>query len=118
MEDDRSLSDVIARNLTARGHSVTTADTAEGGLRELTSEWPDTLILDVNLPDFSAWEVLRRIGPGQDRRPRVIVMSAYPISRKRLAEFQPEGALQKPFPISSLLQAVEDRHVEVVGTEG
>ena len=118
VEDDRSLSDVIARNLTARGHSVTTADTAEGGLRELAQEWPDTLILDVNLPDFSAWEVLRRIGPDHGRRPRIVVMSAYPISRKRIDEFHPQSALQKPFPITALMHAVEDGQPEAVGADG
>ena len=119
VEDDLSLSDVIARNLTARGHSVRQEYTAEAALEELALEWPDTLILDVNLPDHSAWEILRRVRPVYGRLPRVIVMSAYPISPKRLAEFLPQTALQKPFPISALLHAVEDKHAEeVVGAEG
>ena len=81
---------------------------------KMVEAWPDVLILDVNLPDYSAWEVLRRLGEESRRRVRVIVMSAYPISQKRIDEFRPHGAFQKPFPIRSLLNAVENGQSEPV----
>jgi two-component system response regulator VicR len=118
VEDDRSLSDVITRNLMARGHSVTTTNTAEGAVLELAKDLPETVILDVNLPDFSAWEVLRRMGPESRRRLRVIVMSAFPISQKRIEEFHPQSALQKPFPIGALMHAVENSRTQAVGADG
>ena len=108
VEDDRALSDVIKRNLNAHGHGVTAADSAEGAVLRLMEEWPDVLVLDVNLPDYSAWEVLRRLGEESRQRLRVIVTSAYPISQKRIEQFRPHTALQKPFPISALLHAVEN----------
>jgi DNA-binding response OmpR family regulator len=108
VEDDSALRDVIRRNLSVRGHAVATADTAEGAVLQMTAEWPDVLVVDVNLPDFSGWEVLRRLGEESLQRLRVIVISAYPISRKRIDEFRPHSALQKPFPITALLHAVED----------
>jgi DNA-binding response OmpR family regulator len=117
VEDDSALCDVIRRNLTVRGHAVVTADTAEGAILQMVEEWPEVLILDVNLPDHSAWEVLRRLGDESRRRLRVIVMSAYPISQKRIEEFQPHSALQKPFPLSALLHAVENGRAAVVQTE-
>jgi two-component system phosphate regulon response regulator PhoB len=118
VEDDASLSGVITRNLSAHGHSVKVKDTAEGAILEMLEEWPDVLILDVNLPDFSAWEVLRRLGEESRRRLRVVVMSAFPISEKRIAEFRPQSALQKPFPISALLHAVENPQTDMVMTDG
>jgi DNA-binding response OmpR family regulator len=114
VEDDNALRDVIRRNLNIRGHSVVTADTAEGAILQMVEEWPDVLILDVNLPDHSAWEVLRRLGEESRQRLRVIVMSAYPISQKRIDEFRPHGAFQKPFPIRSMLNAVENGETEPV----
>jgi DNA-binding response OmpR family regulator len=117
-EDDRALSDVIGRNLKAHGHAVVVADTAEGAILQMVEEWPDVVVLDVNLPDYSAWEVLRRLGEESRRRLRVIVMSAFPISQKRIDEFRPHSALQKPFPISALLHAVENERIETVRADG
>jgi DNA-binding response OmpR family regulator len=110
VEDDGTLSDVLKRNLSARGHSVTCSETAEAAILQMMEEWPDVLILDVNLPDYSAWEVLRRLGEESRKRLRIIVMSAFPISQKRLEEFRPQSALQKPFPIRALVHAVEAEH--------
>jgi DNA-binding response OmpR family regulator len=117
VEDDSALCDVIRRNLSARGHTVVTADTAEGAILQMMEDWPDVLVLDVNLPDHSAWEVLRRLGEESRRRLRVIVMSAYPISQKRIEEFRPYSALQKPFPMTALLHAVENGRAAVVQAE-
>jgi CheY-like chemotaxis protein len=94
-----------------------TADTAEGAILQMVEDWPDVLVLDVNLPDYSAWEVLRRLGEESRRRLRVIVTSAYPISQKRIDEFRPHSALQKPFPVSALLHAVENGTAVVVQGE-
>jgi DNA-binding response OmpR family regulator len=117
VEDDDSLSEVIGRNLSAHGHELRTAKTAEGAIMQMVEEWPDVLVLDVNLPDYSAWEVLRRLGKESCARLRVIVMSAYPISRKRIEEFCPQATLQKPFPMRALLHAVEDGREAVAQAE-
>jgi DNA-binding response OmpR family regulator len=118
VEDDGALADVIRRNLDAHGHAVVVAGTAEGAILQLVEEWPNVLILDVNLPDYSAWEVLRRIGEESRSQLRVIVMSAYPISQKRIDEFQPYSALQKPFPMHALLGAVENGRAQMVRADG
>jgi DNA-binding response OmpR family regulator len=94
-----------------------TANTAEGAILQMVEEWPEVLVLDVNLPDHSGWEVLRRLGEESRRRLRVIVMSAYPISQKRIEEFQPHSALQKPFPMGALLHAVESGRAAIVQSE-
>lgn len=117
VEDDAVLSEIMARSLRARGHAVVVADSAEGAILEMLEDWPDILVMDVNLPDYSAWEVLRRLGEESRRRLRIVVMSAYPISQKRIEEFKPASALQKPFPISTLLHAVEDVRTETVAAD-
>jgi two-component system response regulator VicR len=117
VEDDRPLSDVIQRNLVAHGHTVEVTETAEEAILHMAEDWPEALVLDVNLPDLSAWEVLRRLGEKGRSHLRVVVMSAFPISKKRIEEFQPHSALQKPFPISALLHAVEDSQTEMAWAE-
>ncbi|HLF77556.1 MAG TPA: response regulator [Dehalococcoidia bacterium] len=118
VEDDQSLAGIMRRSFVARGHETWVAGTAEGAILQMAEQWPDVLIMDVNLPDFTAWEVLRRLGPEDRQALKVIVVSAAPISRKRLEEFKPAGALQKPFTISSLLHLAEgDEVIEPVGPE-
>ncbi len=104
VEDEPALADVIARNLRARHHDVTIAATAEAALLEMAQTWPDAMILDVNLPDLTGWDILRRLSVADRQKLSVIVVSAAPISQKRIDEFKPEHTLQKPFPIDALVR--------------
>jgi DNA-binding response OmpR family regulator len=108
VEDDEALSDVIARNLRARGHQVVAEETAEAALLRMAETWPDVLVLDVNLPDLTGWDILRRLSPTDRRRLHTVVISAAPISQKRMDEFGPDHVLQKPFPIDALVRAIGD----------
>lgn len=117
VEDEVSLADVLARNLRARGHAVVSRTTAEDAILSLAEAWPDAMVLDINLPDESGWEVLRRLSAEDRRRLHVVVISAAPMSAKRLAEFKPAHALLKPFPIDALARALSDGALEAEAWE-
>jgi two-component system OmpR family response regulator len=108
VEDDGPLRDVIARNLRARGHELAVAGTAEAAVLAMAEAWPDALVLDVNLPDMTGWDVLRRLTAADRKRVSVIIVSAAPISEKRIVEFQPLRQLQKPFPIDALVRLLNE----------
>src|SRR6266852_6383270 len=103
VEDEATLRRVIARNLTGRGLDVSEAATVAEALQALTADLPDLILLDINLPDRSGWDVLRDL---QCRRIDVptIVVSAVRVSQSRLDEFHPMAYLPKPFPIDALLR--------------
>jgi DNA-binding response OmpR family regulator len=82
----------------------------------MVERWPETLILDINLPDLTGWDVLRRLSLSDREHLPVIVISAAPISEKRIGEFRPFRALLKPFPMEVLTRALED--VKVMAAEG
>jgi DNA-binding response OmpR family regulator len=107
VEDESALADVLARTVRARGQTVAVCATAEAAILAMTERWPDALVLDVNLPDYTGWEVLRRLTPADRERLRVVVISAAPISPKRAEQFAPDVCLQKPFPIDALMRAIE-----------
>ena len=108
VEDEPALADVIARNLRARGHDVVEAGTAEAAVSAMAESWPDALILDINLPDMTGWDILRRLDAADRARLPAIIISAAPISQKRIDEFKPFRALLKPFPIDALVRALNE----------
>jgi DNA-binding response OmpR family regulator len=115
VEDEAELSQVIARNLERHGHDVVAVATAEDAVLSMAERWPETLILDVNLPDMTGWDILRRLSPADRETLPAIVISAAPISEKRIAEFRPFRALLKPFTMDVLVRAIED--IRVAATE-
>ena len=105
VEDEVPLRTVIARNLTSRGVQVCEAGTASDAVAAATLEPHDLLLLDINLPDQTGWEVLRELKRRGTEVPTIVV-SAVRVSQSRLEEFHPLAYLPKPFPIDALLRLV------------
>ena len=114
VEDDEILRDLLGRNLTVRGHDVSIAEDARSALAYLCSTPFDLIVLDINLPDQTGWEVLRtalregwlhpqNIDGGGQKLP-VVVLSAVRVGPRRLEEFHPLAYLPKPFPMDALLR--------------
>ena len=112
VEDDAQLSRIITTNLSARGHVVRQAGDASEALLALAEETPDLLILDINLPDRTGWDVLRESDLPDGVR--VLMLTAVPVSPRRLAEFRPVAYLPKPFPLEALLRLAESSSRAVV----
>ncbi len=114
VEDDDVLGDLITRNLQARGHDVQMIGDAESALALLRSREFDLVLLDINLPDRTGWDILREaqqegtLQPldfkGHEQVLPVVVLSAVRVSPRRLAEFHPLAYLPKPFPMEALLR--------------
>ena len=107
VEDDHVLRSVIVRNLSARGLEVIEAESTAEAIRNL-SQQPDLILLDINLPDRTGWDVLRHLRR-EGLEIATVIVSAVRVSQERLAEFKPLAYLPKPFPIESLLALVEGR---------
>jgi DNA-binding response OmpR family regulator len=105
VEDEEPLRRILARNLSRRGYQVAEVGSAAEAITLLRAGDPfDALLLDVNLPDQTGWDVLRAL-KGADVPP-VIVMTALRPVRRRLDEFHPAAVLLKPFPVDALVRLV------------
>ena len=105
VDDEVRLRQTVARSLTARGYLVAEAGTCREAVAAATDRHYDLLLLDVNLPDATGWDVLRELGVAGLTLPTV-VLSAVPPSASRVREFRPLGVLHKPFPMDALLRLV------------
>ncbi|MBA3823370.1 MAG: response regulator transcription factor [Ktedonobacterales bacterium] len=109
VEDDYALERVLLLTLAKRGHSVAEAGSmAEAFIMATTTEPPfDLIILDINLPDETGWELLRRLRTTGQALPPVIVATAIRPPPDRIVEFAPAGVLVKPYPITTLLSLID-----------
>jgi DNA-binding response OmpR family regulator len=105
VEDEPALRRVLARNLTGRGLDVREAETAGEALDAIAAEKPDLVLLDINLPDRSGWDVMREMNRRGTGVPTIVV-SAVRVNQSRLDEFHPLAYLPKPFAIEALLRLV------------
>ena len=131
VEDDEVLGELILRNLQVRGHDVRIAEDAQTALTYLRPTQFDLIVLDINLPDETGWEVLRTAQKegwlpraevdgkdGNGKQLPVVVLSAVRVSPSRLQEFHPLAYLPKPFPMDAILrlaaEAAKRRNGEAV----
>ena len=61
VEDDPYVRSAMAADLTQRSHAVRTAGTALDGIREVSHDPPDVIVLDLGLPDLDGGQALKMI---------------------------------------------------------
>jgi DNA-binding response OmpR family regulator len=107
IEDDESLRLILARHLRASGFAVEEAGSAEQALEVLGAGLrPHLVILDLNLPGETGWELLRGPALAAAGSPPVVVATATTLNPRRLAEFSVAGYLPKPFALETLRDVV------------
>jgi DNA-binding response OmpR family regulator len=106
VDDEPKFQQAISRSLSRHGYQVMLASTKREAVDAIRRCPPDLLLVDINLPDATGWDVLRDLVT-MGISIRTIVMSAASPSAERIHEFRPFGVLQKPFPIDALRRFVE-----------
>lgn len=108
VEDDESLRRIVTRHLRSQGFVVEDVTSAEDAVRALNDGLrPALVLLDLNLPGDTGWDLLRGPALADAGSPPVIITSATTVSPKRLTEFGVAGYLPKPFPLETLVATVE-----------
>ena len=108
VEDEKKLSELVARALRAESYAV---DVAEDGMRgwELAQAYEyDLIILDLMLPQLPGEEVLRRIRRTNQRVP-ILVLTARGATEDKVHNFEAgaDDYLTKPFAFAELIMRVK-----------
>lgn len=109
IEDDEALRRTLVAALSPHAKSTTTCTTIAEALAALARPMhPDLIILDVSLPDGTAFDVLDRVAM-LPAMPTIIAISgqASPDQSFRLAQRGVRAFLPKPFDLATLERTVE-----------
>jgi len=108
IEDDESLRHILAGHLSKHGYVVAEAASAEEAERLIDEgARPGVVLLDINLPGATGWDLLRGPALANAGSPPVVVCSALTINPRRLSEFGVVGYLPKPFPLETLMDTLD-----------
>jgi len=61
IEDDTFLRELIVQKLLKEGYEIVEAVDGEDGIKKVTEEKPDIILLDIILPGIDGFEVLKKI---------------------------------------------------------
>lgn len=110
VEDDRSLSDVLAYNVGQAGYSVTVAHDGREGLSQALCRTPDLILLDLMLPVIDGLEVCRRLRAHPSLRDVLIIMLTARSEETDQVVGLAMGAddyVTKPFKVKVLLERIK-----------
>jgi DNA-binding response OmpR family regulator len=108
VEDEKKVSDLVARALRAERYAVDVADDGQQGWELADSYEYDLVILDLMLPELSGAEVLKRIRRKNQRVP-ILVLTARDATEEKVHHFEAgaDDYLTKPFALAELLMRVK-----------
>lgn len=108
VDDEENLTDLVASALRFAGYQVTTEGNGFDALRNVKSDNPDLIVLDVNMPEMDGFEVCRRIRRDGVETP-VIFLTARDDMDDLRTGFRHGGDdyLTKPFSIEELGLRIE-----------
>lgn len=107
VDDDPELLPLVAFALRREGYFVLEAATGEAALATVTSERPDLVVLDVNLPGIDGFEVCRRIRRGGDSTPvLMLTVRGDELDEVTGLDAGADDYLTKPFSPRTLLARV------------
>jgi two-component system KDP operon response regulator KdpE len=102
IDDDESLGELLRDFLHGQGYGVIHAVNGKEGLRQLFSQRPDLVLLDVTMPGMDGWSVLKRIREMSDIP--VIMLTARDEEMHILRGFSlgADDYITKPFSFAQL----------------
>ena len=114
VEDDEGLRAALVRVLSARRFETKAFASAEAALADRDLDWPDCLVVDLNLPALSGLDLVERLRQRGLTAPAVAISAndearvRYEVRRRGVEHF-----LAKPFLGSALISLLE----QIVGRQ-
>ena len=84
IDDNEDNRDMLGRRLRRRGFDVIMAEDAKRGIEKAKTDFPDVILMDLNLPDLDGWEATRKLKASDETRHLpIIAITAHEIAGNR-----------------------------------
>ncbi len=110
IDDERSTHDLLERELGARGYRLVHAAGGREGLRLAREVRPDAITLDVIMPEFDGWAVLRELKADPDLRGIPVILVTVLGDREMGYALGAADYLTKPINAEALSTALSRYH--------
>ncbi len=106
VDDDAGIRDVVREILEDEGYDVAVAANGHEALERIVAAAPDVVLLDLNMPVMTGWELQRRLRVLEVMAP-VVFMTAGNNAKREAGQHAAAGYLAKPFELNDLVAVVE-----------
>lgn len=113
VDDNQSITETLSKMLTLEGHETVVANGVSDGLTMIENDNFDAVLLDLQMPDFSGFDVINSLEKsGRIKLNKIIVMTASAISSLELHELKKQGVfvwMRKPVAnneLGSILRSI------------
>lgn len=106
IEDEQSISNLIATVLSANGYDTLVAAQGEEALSLITSHCPDLILLDLGLPDMDGLEILREVRSWSNLPVIVVSARTHEHDKVTALDLGADDYIEKPFGTSELLARI------------
>lgn len=113
VEDDEAIAEKLQHELEREGYACTWASTVAEGLTRLGSGRPELVLLDLNLPDGSGFDFLRKVREGSHIPIIVLTARLLGDDKVRALDLGADDYVTKPFwtnEVVARIRAVSRRH--------
>ena len=110
VEDNFDNSQLVQLLLEREKFKISTAVNGKEGLEVARREHPDLIVLDLDMPVMSGWDMLQQLKADPAiRDTRVVVVTAHllPGERDRAVEANADGFVSKPFTVNELVSEIK-----------
>ncbi len=107
VEDDASIRETLGMVLEAYNYEAVLLDAGEKVIAHLRKDWPDLMLLDLNLQDTSGEEVYANIMAEFGKVPPTVVLSAVQSGALSIRKMSGAVFMSKPYGIEQLLDVIE-----------
>ena len=105
IDDNPATTRAVSKILQLKGHDCSLSNDGKEGLRLISENDYDLVLLDLTMPNFSGVDLLKKIKSFSINFSKIIIFTAMTLSTSQLAELKALGIkriLKKPFSINEL----------------
>lgn len=109
VEDHEELWDTLSRRLRRRNFEVALAHDGQQALEQVAAEYPDIVLLDMNLPVMDGWTVAQTLRAQSNRVPIIALTArAMAADRQRALDAGCDAFHAKPVVFDELLRQIDE----------